>query len=153
MNTEQPSPAPGVSSLDPAARAAVFQALRPTLEALVHEAAADPRLSAEARRVFRAVARTRAENTLALADLAARSSTPKTRVPAVLNQLEGHGYLARLACIAPHLVAALPTPTIPAPENLRSTAGDHHEGPEKQTPPDHDTNPAHRRTPISIRAR
>lgn len=56
MDTEQPRHTSGASTLGPAARAAVFQALRPALEALTLEAAADPRLSAEARRVLRAVA-------------------------------------------------------------------------------------------------
>jgi hypothetical protein len=129
MNADHPSPMPGsgASPLGPAARAAVFQALRPALENLAHEAAADSRLSAEARRVLRAVACTRAGSSLALADLAARSSTPKTCVPAALTELESQGYFARLARIAPHLVATLPTPATPALDNLRGTDGDQHE--------------------------
>jgi hypothetical protein len=120
IDAEQPRHTSGASSLGPAARAAVFQALRPALEALAREATADPRLSDEARRVLRAVARTGPGNTLALADLAARSSTPKARVPAALTELEDSDYLARLARIAPHLVAALPAPPAPAPDSLRS---------------------------------
>ena len=101
------------SLLDPLARAATFTALRPALEALAAEAGTDTRLSPDARRVLRAAARTRPVDTLALADLAARSSTPKTRVPAALNELDARGYLARLTRIAPHLAAALPARTCP----------------------------------------
>lgn len=101
------------STLDPLVRAAAFMALRPALETLVSETDADPRLSQDARRVLRAVARTRPEGELALADLAARGSTPKTRVLAALTELGRHGYLARLAHIAPHLAAALPATTPP----------------------------------------
>ncbi|PAU89239.1 hypothetical protein CK505_14145 [Kocuria sp. WN036] len=102
--------------MDPLSRAAAFAALRPALEALIHQAGADSRLSPEARRVLRAVARTRPEHTLALAELAARASTAKARVPVALTELETCGYLAQLARIAPHLSAALPpqTPCTPA---------------------------------------
>lgn len=103
------------SILDPLAREAAFAALLPVLEQLVGEAGADARLSPDARRILRAVARTKPGNTLALADLAARGSTPKTRVPAALDELADRGYLARLARIAPHLTAALPAPTCTAP--------------------------------------
>ena len=135
MDTEQPRHTSGASTLGPAARAAVFQALRPALEALTLEAAADPRLSAEARRVLRAVACTGAGNALALADLADRSSTPKIRVPVVLTELEGHGYLDRLARIAPHLAATLPTPTAPSSAELRNVTHGRDERPEQQTHP------------------
>lgn len=101
------------SLLDPRARTAAFTSLRPALDALAAEAGADPRLSPEARRVLRAVTRTHPADTLALAGLAARASTPKTRIPDALHELEAHGYLTRLADIAPHLAAALPTPTPP----------------------------------------
>lgn len=102
--------------MDPLSRAAAFAALRPDLDALIHQAGADSRLSPEARRVLRAVARTRPEHTLALADLAARASTAKARVHLALTELEICGYLAQLARIAPHLSAALPpqTPCTPA---------------------------------------
>lgn len=50
-----------------------------------------------------------------LADLAARASTPKTRIPDALHELEADGYLARLTHIAPHLAAALPIPAHPTP--------------------------------------
>lgn len=103
------------SILAPPARAAIFTALRPALEALFVDAGNDSQLSAEARRILRALVRTRPENTLALADLAARGSTPKTRVPAALHELEAHGYLQRLTNIAPHLTTALPTPTPAVP--------------------------------------
>lgn len=96
------------SILDPSGRAAAFTALHPVLERLVHAAGTDAGLSPEARRVLRAVTATGPGHSLALADLAARSSTPKTRVPAALQELETHGYLVRLARLAPHLVAALP---------------------------------------------
>lgn len=102
------------SILDALAREATFAALLPVLEPLVGEAHADARLSPDARRILRAVARTTPGNTLALADLAARSSTPKTRIPAALHELAARGYLARLTRIAPHLTAALPAPTCPA---------------------------------------
>ena len=92
------------------ARAAIFTALRPALEALFVDAGNDAQLSAEARRILRALVRTRPENTLALADLAARGSTSKARVPAALHELETHGYLQRLTHIAPHLTTALPAP-------------------------------------------
>jgi hypothetical protein len=95
---------------DPLSRAEVFAALRPALEALIQQAGADSQLSVEARRVLRAVVRTRPEHTLALAELAARASTAKARVPVALAELETCGYLARLALIAPHLSAALPSP-------------------------------------------
>lgn len=153
MNVDRSNSTRGATPLDPAARATVFQALRPALETLAREATADPQLSAEARRILRAVARTRAENTLALADLAARSSTPKTHVPAALSELECHGYLARLARIAPHLVTALPTPVAPGPDNLGSMDGDHHERPGKQTPPGQSNGPVHERSPAEMRAR
>lgn len=94
--------------LDAGARTAVFAALRPALEALAAEARTDARLSPDARRVLRAVTRTHPADTLALADLAARASTPKTRIPPALHELETCGYLARLTSIAPHLRAALP---------------------------------------------
>ena len=97
------------SILAPPARAAIFTALRPALEALFVDAGNDSQLSAEARRILRALVRTRPENTLALADLAARGSTPKARVPAAPHELETHGYLHRLTNIAPHLTATLPT--------------------------------------------
>ena len=99
------------SILAPPARAAIFTALRPALEALFVDAGNDSQLSAEARRILRALVRTRPENTLALADLAARGSTPKARVPAVLHELETRGYLHRLTHIAPHLTTALPSST------------------------------------------
>ncbi|MEX5237404.1 helix-turn-helix domain-containing protein [Kocuria arenosa] len=99
------------SVADPLSRAAAFAALRPALEALIHQAGADSRLSLEARRVLRAVARTRPEHTLASADLAARASTAKARVRVALAELEAHGYLAQLARIAPHFSAALPPHT------------------------------------------
>ncbi|MFF0991579.1 helix-turn-helix domain-containing protein [Kocuria nitroreducens] len=94
--------------MDPLSRAAAFAALRPALDALLHQAGADSRLSPQARRVLRAVARTRPEHTLALAELAARASTAKARVRLALTELAVHGYLAQLAHIAPHLSAALP---------------------------------------------
>ncbi|MFF0903783.1 UNVERIFIED_CONTAM: hypothetical protein RF653_08910 [Kocuria sp. CPCC 205316] len=103
---------------DPRSRAAAFAALRPALDALLDNADADSRLSPEARRVLRAVARTRPEHTLALADLAARASTAKARVPVALTVLDAHGYLVQLARIAPHLSAALPPPT---PSTLAGT--------------------------------
>ncbi|MFE7629160.1 hypothetical protein [Kocuria sp. NPDC057446] len=104
------------SVMDPLSRAAAFAALRPDLEALIHQSSADSRLSPEARRVLRAVARTRPEHTLALAELAARASTAKARLPVALTELEICGHLAQLARIAPHLSAALPpqTPCTPA---------------------------------------
>ncbi|MEX5259723.1 hypothetical protein [Kocuria sp. CPCC 205263] len=97
--------------MDPLSRAAAFAALRPDLDALIHQSSADSRLSPQARRVLRAVARTSPEHTLALADLAARASTAKDRVRLALTELETCGYLAHLAHIAPHLSAALPPPT------------------------------------------
>ncbi len=114
MNDAHPAAAHAnwaVPVMDPLSRAAAFAALRPALEALIHQAGADSRLSVEARRVLRAVARTRPEHTLALAELAARASTAKARVPVALAEVDAHGYLARLAHIAPHLSAALPPPT------------------------------------------
>ncbi|MCM3688686.1 hypothetical protein [Kocuria rosea] len=105
---------------DPAARAAAFTALRPALNALAADAGADPGLSAEARRVMRAV--TGPADTLALAALAARASTPKSRIVAALGELRAHGYLARLTAIAPHLTAALPALS-PCPEGV--LGGDH----------------------------
>ena len=113
------------SVLDPRARASTFKALRPALETLSSEADADPRLSADARRTLRAVTRTRPEGKLALADLAARGSTPKTRIPAALGELDLHGYLARLANIAPHLTAALPTQLTPGPARAHAIDGGH----------------------------
>lgn len=103
----------GASAIDPRTRAATFEACRPALEALFSAAGNDPRLSAQAHRVLRAVIRTGPRATLATADLAARASTPKTRVWAALAELEAHGYLARLTDIAPHLAAALPASTPP----------------------------------------
>lgn len=103
------------SILGPLAREAAFAVLLPALEPLVGKASADARLSSDARRILRAVARTKPGSTLALADLAARSSTPKSRVPAALHELADRGYLARLARIAPHLTAALPAPARPVP--------------------------------------
>ncbi|MFF0904877.1 UNVERIFIED_CONTAM: hypothetical protein RF653_14485 [Kocuria sp. CPCC 205316] len=102
--------------MDPLSRAAAFAALRPALDALIHQAGADSRLSPQARRVLRAVARTRPEHTLALAEIAARASTAKARVLVALTELDAHGYLAHLAHIAPHLSAALPShaPLTPA---------------------------------------
>lgn len=94
--------------LDVGTRKAVFAALRPALDALAAEAGTDARLRPDARRVLRAVTRTHPEDTLALADLAARASTPKTRIPPALHELETCGYLARLNRIAPHLRTALP---------------------------------------------
>ncbi|GAB2603392.1 hypothetical protein GCM10009696_06040 [Kocuria himachalensis] len=110
---------------DPLSRAAAFAALRPALEALIHQAGADSRLSLEARRVLGAVAGTRPEHTLALAELAARASTAKARVPVALSELDAHGYLARLAHIAPHLSAALPShaPFTPAAASTVEPAG------------------------------
>lgn len=125
----RPEPAPAVSSWGSTVRAAAFEAVRPALEALAREAGADPRLSAQARRVLRAVTGTRPEDSLALPALAARSSTPKTRVPTALAELESHGYLARLASIAPHLTAALPTFTTPAPESTRPLDAEHNDSP------------------------
>ena len=103
------------SILAPPARAAIFTALRPALEALFVDAGNDAQLNAKARRILRALVRTRPENTLALADLAARGSTPKARVPAALHELETHGYLQRLTNIAPHFTTALPTPALAEP--------------------------------------
>ncbi|WP_298590932.1 hypothetical protein [uncultured Kocuria sp.] len=99
--------------MDRLTRAATFKALRPALEALASAAGDDPRLSAETRQVLRAVVRTGPQATLAIADLAARSSTPKALVPGALAELKAHGYLARLTEIAPHLAAALPASTPP----------------------------------------
>jgi hypothetical protein len=111
--------------MDPLSRAAAFAVLRPALDALNHQAGADSRLSLEARRVLRAVVRTRPEHTLALAELAARASTAKARVPVALAELETCGYLARLALIAPHLSAALPShvPFTPAAAPTVEPAG------------------------------
>ena len=110
---QDPTDATGPATLlDPAAREALFAALRPALEALAGEAAADPGLSAPARRVLRAVTRTRSQDTLTLADLATRSSPAKARLPATLIELEATGYLTRLAAIAPHLAATLPNPAL-----------------------------------------
>ncbi|MFC4904352.1 hypothetical protein [Kocuria oceani] len=95
------------SLLDACARTAAFTSLRPALDALAAEAGTDPRLSPDSRRVLRAVTRTHPTDTLALAGLAARASTPKTRIPDALHELEARGYLARLTHIAPHLAAAL----------------------------------------------
>lgn len=117
------------SVLDPHARAATFKALRPALEALSSEAGADPRLSADARRTLRAVARTGPEGKLTLVDLAARASTPKARVPAALDELDLHGYLARLANIAPHLTAALPARTTPEPARAHGIDSGHDQRP------------------------
>ena len=103
----------GASAIGPRSRAATFEACRPALEALFTAAGNDPRLSVQAHRVLRAVIRTGPQATLATADLAARASTPKTRVPAALAELEAHGYLARLTEIAPHLAVALPASTSP----------------------------------------
>ena len=114
MNDAHPAAAHAdwaVPVADPLSRAAAFAALRPALEALIHQAGADSRLSVEARRVLRAVARTRPEHTLALAELAARASTAKAQVRLALTELDAHGYLAQLAHIAPHLSAALPPHT------------------------------------------
>ncbi|MFC4903762.1 hypothetical protein [Kocuria oceani] len=111
---QDPTDATGPATLlDPAARAALFAALRPALEALADEAAADPGLSAPARRVLRAVTRTHSQDTLTLTDLATRSSTAKARLPATLTELETTGYLAHLAAIAAHLAASLPSPPSP----------------------------------------
>lgn len=94
--------------LDPHTRTAVFAALRPALEALAADTGTDARLSPDARRVLRAVTCTHPAETLALADLAARASTPKTRIPPARHELGTCGYLARLTSIALHLRAALP---------------------------------------------
>lgn len=94
--------------LTPRDRSAFFVALRPALDALATEAGTDARLSPDARRVLRAVTRTHPADTLALANLAARASTPKIRIPTARHELEVCGYLARLTHIAPHLRAALP---------------------------------------------
>lgn len=94
--------------MDSSTRVATFRALRPALKTLASEAGTDPCVSADARQVLRAVARTGPEATLAVAELAARGNIPKTRIPGALVDLEAHGYLARLAEIAPHLAAALP---------------------------------------------
>ncbi|KLU11060.1 hypothetical protein [Kocuria sp. SM24M-10] len=110
--------------LDPAARAALFAALRPALEALAGEAAADPGLSAPARRVLRAVTRTRSQDTLTLTDLATRSSTAKARLPAALIELETTGYLTRLAAIAPHLAVTLLSPPSPPADSTEPQASD-----------------------------
>lgn len=110
------------SILDPVGRAAAFAALHPVLERLVHAAGTDARLSLEAHRVLRAVTGTGPGHSLALADLAARSNTPKTRVPAALQELQTHGYLARLARVAPHLAAALPDHHPPGTGRSASTA-------------------------------
>ena len=104
------------SILDASGRAAAFAALHPFLERLVYEAGTDARLSPQARWVLRAVTGTGPGHSLALADLAARSSTPKTLVPAALQELEIHGYLLRLARLAPHLAAALPDRHPPGPD-------------------------------------
>ncbi|MHC5560840.1 hypothetical protein [Kocuria sp. U4B] len=111
------------STVDPLARAAAFTALRPALEALTTAAGADARLSAETCGVLRAVTNTGPEDTLALADLAARASTPKARIPHALSELAAHGYLARLTAIAPHLAAALPATTPPPAAPTRQGAG------------------------------
>lgn len=124
-----PTAAQTASTVGPAARAAVFQALRPPLEALAREAAADLRLSAPARRTLRAVVRTRPQDSLALPALAARGSTPKTCVPSALAELEAHGYLTQLARIAPHLAAALPAPAPSAPASIGVTGGSHDQRP------------------------
>lgn len=116
------------SILDPLSREAAFAALLPVLESLVGEADADSRLSPDARRILRAVARTKPGNTLALADLAARSSTPKSRIPAALHELAARGHLARLTRIAPHLTAALPVPTCPVPAD--TLEGESHDRPD-----------------------
>jgi hypothetical protein len=113
------NPARDAFILDPLGRAAAFAALGPALETLVGEANTDARLSPQARRILRAVAGTGPTNTLALAELAARASTPKARVLTALNELEVHGYLTRLARTAPHLVAALPPHTHPKPADTR----------------------------------
>lgn len=113
------------SILDPLAREATFAVLLPVLETLVREADTDFHLSPDARRILRAVARTKPGNTLALADLAARSSTPKTRIPAVLHELAARGYLARLSRIAPHLAAALPAHTCPMPTHTLESESHH----------------------------
>lgn len=116
---------PTASLVDATARAAAFAALRPALDTLASQAGTDPRLSIDARRVLRAITGTRPQDTLTLAGLAVRASTPKTRVPAALKELHTHGYLARVAEIAPHLSAALPpidttppavTPARPQPQ-------------------------------------
>jgi hypothetical protein len=104
---------------------AAFAALRPALDTLASQAGTDPRLSIDARRVLRAITGTRPHDTLSLAGLAARASTPKPRVPTALDELHTHGYLARVAEMAPHLSAALPaiamtsaavTPPAPKPQ-------------------------------------
>ena len=116
---------PAASLVDAAARAVAFAALRPALDTLASHAGTDPRLSIDARRVLRAITGTRPQDTLTLAGLAVRASTPKTRVPTALKELHTHGYLARVAEIAPHLSAALPaidttspavTPARPQPQ-------------------------------------
>lgn len=99
---------PAASLVDPVARAAAFAALGPALEALASRANADPCLGVDARRVLRAIARTRPDDTLTPSGLAVRASTAKARVPAALAELHAHGYLSRVAAIAPHLAAALP---------------------------------------------
>jgi hypothetical protein len=110
---------------DPLSRAAAFAVLRPALEALIHQAGADSRLSPQTRRVLRAVARTRPEHTLSSAELAARTSTAKARVRLALAEPDAHGYLAHLAHIAPHLSAALPPHTrcTPATDPTDEPAG------------------------------
>jgi hypothetical protein len=111
--------APAAALVDAAARAAAFAALGPALETLASQAGTDPRLSLDARRVLRAISGTRPQDTLTLTDLAVRASTPTARVPTALAELHAHGYLARVAEIAPHLAAALPdidtAPTTVAP--------------------------------------
>jgi predicted transcriptional regulator len=87
--------------------------LRPVLETLVSEANTDTRLSPEARHIMYAIAGTGPKNTLTLADLTERASTPKARVLTALNELGTRSYLDRLTQIAPHLAAALPAHTHP----------------------------------------
>lgn len=120
------------SLVDAAVRVAAFAALGPALDTLASQAGTDPRLSIDARRVLRAITRTRPQDTLTLTGLAIRASTPKTRVPTALNELHTHGYLARVAKIAPHLSAALPDiDTTPASAPLLGRAA----GAAEQTEP------------------
>jgi hypothetical protein len=102
------SRASAASLVDAATRASAFATLRPALDALATQAGTDPHLGIDARRVLRAITGTRPQDTLTLAGLATRASTPKARIPYALNELHTYGYLARVAEIAPHLNAALP---------------------------------------------
>jgi hypothetical protein len=82
--------APAASLVDAEARAEAFAALGPALDTLATRAGTDPHLSVDARRVLRAITGTRPQDTLTLAGLAVRASTPKTRVTTALHELHTH---------------------------------------------------------------